>query len=1161
MSFEVLFNGTAINEDAIMGLSYEADLFDGNFTLGSTVCKVVHLDVEKSEVTLRGIPDLVTIVDFPSYCLTMRVDSWELNDEGYYSFTLTDKMVDFNVVYDWSVLADQSLQNILDNMCTDILATPAPIITYMGDLELTWNQNTQARDVISYIAEVNGCFARINEFEELEFVPFSNTPTNTIDVETCEDFSYGEEIIIDRVVYESGVATSKYPDDDTYTGTHSTLYINPDNFLLTDSQGYTRDGIVQHIYTLVNGLHFCSLETSRCEINPSVQAGDCIKFTLGNSEYYTFAQIDWKYNGAWYGGYKLDVETKKQEETSVGGLSASIDRRVTIVVDRELGVIQQEIAELTTDVENSIATITYLYGYGTSATTHPADSAFTHSTMPPLVDGTYIWRKTTFTDNDGDATYQYEMIQGVGEDGIGVSELQELHYQQSPQPKTVTGNVVAVDDAVLTEPMSLTTSYEINQDLAGQTEPFLYGSKNILYNNVYGTKEINGITAVFRNDGSILINGKTTATTMLVYNFALEEGGTSAGQNDMKKHIPNGTYTVRSFSSSVSVQVQGANGSGTGTQIFSNYTGTLTIDDTYAYNWVRLYIGSGKTFSNANIRPMIIDVNEDSSTYTPSRNICPIIPQTSETYRIGGHNLMHYTLDDIKALNTAGTWVDNEYTRYDVSFTVEENGEITIYGSLSTGTSTSFDIPVPSYLGGDFIFAGFWSQTGSSTKWQAYVRDNTTATRVKKWDGTTNSDYMRSGGGYQIKLVKGDKNVIRIVVYSGNVISNLKFSPMIKRKEETTYDVYYPKDTSVATNIPFEDSLYEGTFEEVSGTLTHTYGVISSTWGQGTNATVIGSYTRKGFGHALDIDTENRNNSYSNCAEMVASFAEDSNHFYFSSPDFLYVFLPNETPSDFPIQVVYPLAEETTSQADANRVALNTMEYQTLLAEGSNVSLVYAYNATVSPPSSQVTTINPFPDIWTLGFPPYQDGSRYWYCLQSIMTDNSVQWSTPMLDGTSNEALQGVDNLADTVSNIRVETSANVQILSDRISDVVSRTEVIEENYINAETLENTLVEKQVVTSSELTQTADNITASFTNYVRKDDKDYVDLTTNIVFDADGINIGSSTVDTNLQLSADGVAFKDGSNNVIASMTPTEFTTGEWVMNQSTYVFNIFRRHS
>ena len=460
---KIYFDSTLINEDAIMSLSQEAKLFEDNFVLGSTLCRVVHLDVEKSEVA--SIPTNVYIKDDSNNTLfTLYVDDVNKNNDDYYSFTLVDGMMLFNTVYDWSDLEEPTLQNILDAMCLDILGTTAPTIYYMADLELTWNQNIMARDLISYIAEVNSGYARINENNLLEFCYFTNSVVDTIDVDTCEDFTLGEYVIIDRVVYENGIATSKYPSDDMYVGTGSTVYINPENILLTDSQGYTRDDIVEHIYEGISSVYFYNITTSRCEIDDSVKAGDCIAFTLNGNTYRTFAQIDWKYNGGWYGGYSLDVQTKKQEETSVLGLGASIERKVNITVDRELGVIRQEVSELSTEVDNSVATITYAYAYGTSETTAPNDSSFIYNTMPSLVDGSYIWRRTTFTKNDGTSTKQYEMIQGVGERGASISELEDLHYLQSPQYHTVSGEIITVSDAVLSDPNELTLKYDLAQN-------------------------------------------------------------------------------------------------------------------------------------------------------------------------------------------------------------------------------------------------------------------------------------------------------------------------------------------------------------------------------------------------------------------------------------------------------------------------------------------------------------------------------------------------------------------------------------------------------------------------------------------------------------------------------------------------------------------------
>ena len=90
---------------------------------------------------------------------------------------------------------------------------------------------------------------------------------------------------------------------------------------------------------------------------------------------------------------------------------------------------------------------------------------------------------------------------------------------------------------------------------------------------------------------------------------------------------------------------------------------------------------------------------------------------------------------------------------------------------------------------------------------------------------------------------------------------------------------------------------------------------------------------------------------------------------------------------------------------------------------------------------------------------------------------------------------------------------------------------------------------------------ADGIEA---NFVQKSDKDYVDLTTNIKMDIDGITIKGTTQGeenpTKLNINSSGVYIKDTNNNVITSMTTNEFRTGVWVLQQTNdnNSFNIFK---
>lgn len=104
--------------------------------------------------------------------------------------------------------------------------------------------------------------------------------------------------------------------------------------------------------------------------------------------------------------------------------------------------INATVSSMETTVDNSIASVTSTYAYGDSTTTHPADSAFTYSSMPTRQDGKYIWRKNVITKNSGATTTTYEMVQGAdGASGtsITISSVQYASASQGTDYSTVTG--------------------------------------------------------------------------------------------------------------------------------------------------------------------------------------------------------------------------------------------------------------------------------------------------------------------------------------------------------------------------------------------------------------------------------------------------------------------------------------------------------------------------------------------------------------------------------------------------------------------------------------------------------------------------------------------------------------------------------------------------
>lgn len=132
-----------------------------------------------------------------------------------------------------------------------------------------------------------------------------------------------------------------------------------------------------------------------------------------------------------------------------------------------------------------------------------------------------------------------------------------------------------------------------------------------------------GVTTTINEDGSITLNGTATSNAVVIGNLATGLFGTGVRQNDGKKHIPNGQYIITTgvaTNTGVRLQLYGTNQS-SGTSdvqaiIQVQVESTLTIDDTYAYNYARLFVEAG-TYNNVTIRPMIRLASETDSTYEP----------------------------------------------------------------------------------------------------------------------------------------------------------------------------------------------------------------------------------------------------------------------------------------------------------------------------------------------------------------------------------------------------------------------------------------------------------------------------------------------------------------------------------------------------------------
>ena len=332
---EIYFDNKLINEDYYTELSTNFALFSDIFYLGSTASNTYNLSIAKEAITIQ--PETVTIKDSGVLIATLVVDNVEENDFEY-KYTLTDKMVNLEFNYDASQIftnGSATLLEIAQDICNKAGIELATMNFRGYDKGINWYDNTRtAREYIGYIAELNGGYAQIGKDGKLYFIKQNTPSVKTISIDDCSDFKIGEKHIITRVVYEQGALKYEYGDE-----TGNTLYLSGDNVYITDQIE------VEEIFNEINGFEFYSFSTSNCPIDYNVIAGEIITFTDGTNNYPTIVGYELTYNGDWYGGYNLDVATKKQEETQVTGPSEKI-RNLTIKVDRESNKITQAVKEI-----------------------------------------------------------------------------------------------------------------------------------------------------------------------------------------------------------------------------------------------------------------------------------------------------------------------------------------------------------------------------------------------------------------------------------------------------------------------------------------------------------------------------------------------------------------------------------------------------------------------------------------------------------------------------------------------------------------------------------------------------------------------------------------------------------------------------------------------
>lgn len=204
---EIYFDGVLLDQNKYLSLTQKGKMFDKEFKLGTVTSREFKLTIPKADFNPNTKKVLIKYMS--NDYAHLIIDSYEYSEGGIptVDLTLVDKMVLADFGYDASPLVPTTTLAILQDICNKMGVVLGTTDFLNNDILVDFYDNTvTARQYISYIAEIAGGFARIENDGKLYIRNFSNENTNGIIIpELCEQILIGKKHRIERVVYDNGL--------------------------------------------------------------------------------------------------------------------------------------------------------------------------------------------------------------------------------------------------------------------------------------------------------------------------------------------------------------------------------------------------------------------------------------------------------------------------------------------------------------------------------------------------------------------------------------------------------------------------------------------------------------------------------------------------------------------------------------------------------------------------------------------------------------------------------------------------------------------------------------------------------------------------------------------------------------------------------------------
>lgn len=623
------------------------------FSLDNFVSKEAEItihDIELSDIVSPVSISIGTLVDTEYEYVPIgifNIQETPTTDNGKTTIKLRDNSVKFDYPYDASEIIEKNggsvtMLALLQDICTKFSVELGTTDFANKDTTISvWDNTINARQYIMYIAEKAGCIAKIDRQGKLILADINKGEDITI---TSSSKSLQPQNNLSRPLSQlkiqgkseqetrSGKNLFNKFKDFNYGNTNYKTSLNNEGQIVSTSNYYVQrsagilienlqpntDYTISGILVSANGTHKNNANIDiRGVSGTSNSALKVVQFASTLTKPYSFEETfnTGEYTSIWVSFNGHNADTTATTETIFDNIQ--IEQNLTATKYESFGVspspdYPSEIQSIE-GIENLFDKDNYLTidGFINAST-------YTIQTATNSQKSAYIKVKPNTQYYISDFVFNSAIVVGSFTDVPKVGDVATNYVIKNASTTDLTITTGENDNYLvfmISNASSTTDASKMQISSGSKKKPYVpYGrylkidnsSKNIL-NITPEVRETNGLTFTKNEDGSITINGTSTAGTFCNINtsytdttlkqfFTIEKGKTYTSY--LKNNVPGLSMTTRTQSQNANLFVI-ASGKEISTK---QYTGE-TDEKAFTY----LYVGANRTFNNLTVYPMIVE--------------------------------------------------------------------------------------------------------------------------------------------------------------------------------------------------------------------------------------------------------------------------------------------------------------------------------------------------------------------------------------------------------------------------------------------------------------------------------------------------------------------------------------------------------------------------